>query len=265
VSATLVPDPRRSGGWTLLLDGVEQSYVDTNEPRYLKFDYTRRLASVLDTAAPAGRPLRVLHLGGGGMTMARYVATTRPGSVQTVVERDEKVAGLVRRQLPLPAGEPIAVTLADARETLRGLPAGGFDAVLVDVYVGARIPAGLSSVEFARDAARVLVDGGVFASNLVDLPPLALSRVQAATLRAVFGDVCAIGDLSMLRGRRYGNVVLVGRGRSDGIGAPGLPVEGLPVDRLVRAAHLDAVRGGVLHGATLDAFIGGAAPATDPD
>jgi len=136
------------------------------------------------------------------------------------------------------------------------LAAGGYDVLLADVYVGAQVPASVSSVEFVRDAARLLAPGGVFATNLADLPPLAFTRVQVATLRAVFADVCAIGELSMLRGRRYGNTVLVGTGPAAGGRA-------LPVARLARAADRDRARGRVLHGADLDAFIGGAAPATD--
>src|SRR2546423_600544 len=87
-AAALVPDPDRPGGWTLRLDGTPQSYVDTADPAVLHFEYMRRLGSVVDAAAPAGEPLRVLHLGGGALTLARYVAATRPGSTQQVVERD---------------------------------------------------------------------------------------------------------------------------------------------------------------------------------
>lgn len=272
MSATLVPDPLRAGGWTLLLDGVEQSYVDTTDPTYLKFDYTRRFASVLDCVAPAGKPLRVLHLGGGALTMARYVAHTRPGSPQRVVEANEGLLRMVRRQLPGPAGAPIEVTVGDARDAVLTLAAGTFDVVLADVYVGAQVPSSLSSVEFVRDAARLLAPGGVFATNLADLPPLAFTRVQAATLRAVFADVCAIGEASMLRGRRYGNTVLVATdpthadaGTGNGVDAARVADggRGLPVGRLARAAERDQARGRVLHGAELDAFIGGAAPATD--
>ncbi|MFD0824016.1 spermine synthase, partial [Micromonospora zhanjiangensis] len=74
--AALVPDPARPGGRILLLDGVEQSYVDVTDPTYLHFDYVRRMASVIDTATPAGAPLRALHLGAGGLTLPRFVAAT---------------------------------------------------------------------------------------------------------------------------------------------------------------------------------------------
>jgi hypothetical protein len=81
--AELHPDRERPGGWTLLLDGYPQSYVDVGDPGHLEFEYVRRLASVVDLAAPLGEPLSVLHLGGGALTMPRYVAATRPRSSAT--------------------------------------------------------------------------------------------------------------------------------------------------------------------------------------
>src|SRR3954464_9368457 len=101
-AARLIRDPRRKGGWTLLVEEVQQSYVDVLDPTHLYFEYTRRVGSIIDTAAPEGEPLRVLHLGGGAFTMPRYVAATRPGSAQTVVERDRRLAAFVQRILPLP-------------------------------------------------------------------------------------------------------------------------------------------------------------------
>ncbi len=52
--AELVPDPDRSGSWTLLLDGVPQSHVDLTDPTHLEFEYVRRLAAAIDLVAPAG-------------------------------------------------------------------------------------------------------------------------------------------------------------------------------------------------------------------
>ena len=96
--AELVADPGRPGAWTLLLDGTPQSHVDLGDPRHLEFEYMRWLGHLVDLAAPAGQPLRVLHLGGGGLTLARYVAATRPGSSQLAVEWDAALVDLVRRR-----------------------------------------------------------------------------------------------------------------------------------------------------------------------
>ena len=249
----LLPDRHRPHGWTLYVDGVPQSYVDLADPHHLEFEYIRRIARVIDAAAPAGAPLRVLHLGGGALTLPRYVAATRPGSTQLVVERDAALAALVSRKLPLPDGSAVHLVTDDARAALRAAPDAGFDIVVSDVYQGAQMPASVASVQFGREVARVLAPDGQVAVNVADLPPLAYSRRQAATLRAVFPDVCVIADAGMLRGRRYGNVVLAAAR------APG----GLPVRQIAERAHRDPFPARLLHGPDLDVFIAGARPMDD--
>jgi hypothetical protein len=248
--AELVPDRDRPNGWTLFIDGVPQSHVDLDDPTYLEFEYTRRIAWVIDTAAPPGEPLRVLHLGGGGLTLPRYLAATRPGSRQRVVERDAALIALVRRVLPLPARADLRVRAADARTVVEAARDASFDLVIGDVYRGAQMPPALATVEFAEHVARVLRPGGRYTVNIADLPPLSFSRIQAATLRSVFADVCVLADAGMLRGRRYGNVILTGV----------TPPRRLPVAELTRAALRDPFPSRVLHGDALNRFIAGARP-----
>src|SRR6202012_5800799 len=98
----------------------------------------------------------------------RYVAATRPGSGQQVVEIDGPLLDLVRRELPLARAVRMRLRTGDARDVLGRLPAAAFDLVVVDVYAGGRMPARLASVEFAALAAGVLRPGGVLAVNLAD-------------------------------------------------------------------------------------------------
>jgi spermidine synthase len=252
-TAELVPDPDRGGAWTLLLDGAAQSYVDLTDATNLDFEYVRRIGSLVDALAPAGAPLRVLHLGGGGLSLPRYVLATRPGSMQRVVERDAALIALVRRVLPLPRHAGIHIRAADARDAVQASGPGRYDLVVGDVYGGSRVPARLGTVEFAAAVARVMRRRGCYAVNLADGAPLAYARAQVATLSAVFAEVCLIAEPGVLRGRRFGNVVLVAAL------APGV----LPVDALRRAATRDAFRCRVVHGEALRAFAGGARPVCD--
>ena len=252
-TAELLADADREGSWQLMLDGVPQSHVDLADPSYLEFEYVRRMGHVLDLAAEPGAPLDVVHLGGGALTLARYVAVTRPGSRQRVVELDEPLTELVRRELPLPRNARVRVRAADAREGLAALPDASADVVLVDVFAGARTPAHLTTVEFASDVARVLKPGGVTAWNVSDGPPLRFARAEAATLRAVFGHVALLAEPGTLRGRRFGNTVAVA---SD--------VE-LPVAGLTRRCAGDPMPARVVSGEELDRFVGQAAPVTDAD
>ena len=252
-TAELLADADRDGSWELQLDGVPQSHVDLADPTHLEFEYVRRMGHVLDLAAEPGQPLDVVHLGGGALTLARYVAVTRPGSRQRVVEWDEPLTELVRRELPLPRGARVRVRAADAREGLAAHPDGSADVVLVDVFAGARTPAHLTTVEFAADIARVLRPGGVTAWNVSDGPPLRFVRAEAATLRAVFGHVALLAEPGTLRGRRFGNTVAVA---SDGE---------LPIPALTRRCAGDPMPSRVVSDGELHRFVGQAAAVTDAD
>lgn len=251
--AELVRDPDRAGGWTLLLDGVPQSYVDVSNPRWLEFDYVRWLGSVSDLAARAGAPLSVLHLGGGGLTLPRYLAATRPGSVQRVVERDPALIEMVRRVLPLPRGADLRVRAGDARQVVESTRSGRFDLVINDVYSGARMPGWLATAEFAGQVARVLRPDGWYAVNLADRRPLDFVRGQLATLRTAFTQVCLIAETSTLRRRRFGNLVTVAAA-----GPARLPVAAL-ASRVTKGTFPTRL----LAGSDLDRFIAGASPVND--
>lgn len=252
--AKLMPDLDREGGWLLTLDGTPQSYVDLADPTHLEFEYTRRLGHLADALAPAGRPLDALHLGGGALTMPRYLAATRPGSRQRVVEVDGPLLDLVAGQLPWQGpGADITATVGDARAALADVPAGSQDLVIADVFHGSRTPAHLTSVEFLRLAARALRPGGCYAANLADGPPLAFAKAQAATVRAVFPYVCLVAEAPVLRGRRYGNVLLAGST------AP------LPVAELTRLLAGDIFPARLTAGEELAALVGRTAPVTDAE
>jgi spermidine synthase len=247
--AELLRDADRRAAWMLMIDGVPQSHVDLEDPGYLDFEYVRRIGHVIDAAAPAGQPLRVLHLGAGALTLARYVAATRPGSPQLAVEVDAALVDLIRLRLPLDT--KVRVRVGDARTELERLAAARFDMVIADVFAGGRTPAHLTSAEFWAAARRVLRGTGVVAANVADGAPLAHARAQVATARTAFPHACLIADAAVLRGRRFGNLVLAA--------SPGP----LPVEALTRRAAGDPMPGRVRHGRDLERFTAGARPVTD--
>ncbi|MFJ1589853.1 spermidine synthase [Kitasatospora albolonga] len=249
--AELIPDRERPDGWTLLLDGAPQSHVDLGDPAHLSFAYQRRIGHIIDLAAPPLQPLNVLHLGGGALTLARYVAATRPRSTQQVVEVDAALVRLVRDRLPLDPQARVRVRALDAREGLGKFPDGWADLVVADVFSGARTPAHLTSAEFLTDVRRVLKPSGQYAANLADGPPLAHLRGQVATAAAVFPELALAADPVVWRGRRFGNAVLL---------ASALP---LAVADLTRRVAGDPHPGRVEHGRELRDFTGGAAVVTD--
>ncbi|MCC3773065.1 spermidine synthase, partial [Streptomyces sp. UNOC14_S4] len=157
----------------------------------------------------------------------------------------------VAEHLPLPEGSGIDVRAADARAELDAAPDASADVIVADVFGGARVPAHLTSVEFARSAARVLRRDGSYAANLADGAPFAFLRSQVATFASVFAHLCLIAEPSMLRGRRFGNAVLVASHSE------------LPVTALARRAAADAFPARVEHGEALARFAAGAAVVDD--
>ncbi|MGW1927701.1 spermidine synthase [Streptomyces massasporeus] len=246
-----MPDRERPRAWTLLIDGAPQSHVDLDDPAHLAFEYQRRLGHIADLVAPPNRPLQVVHLGGGAVTLARYVAATRPRSTQQIVELDGLLVQLVRRELPLDAGARIRVRSTDARAGLAKVQDGWADLVIADVFSGARTPAHLTSTEFLGEVRRVLRPDGWYAANLADGPPLTHLRGQIATAAAVFPELALAADPTVLRGRRFGNAVLLASDRE------------LPVAELTRRVATDPHPGRVEHGRALADFAGGAVPVTD--
>ncbi|MBA0051136.1 spermidine synthase-like protein [Streptomyces sp. AJS327] len=239
-TARLLPDLDRPDAWLLTLDGAPQSYVDLADPRHLEFEYLRRIAHLLDTAAGPGEPLDVLHLGGGACTLPRYLAATRPGSRQRVAEADGALSALVAERLPLPPEADVRVETADARAVLEAAPAESADALVVDVYGATRVPAHLTTLGFAHAAARALRPGGVYVANLADSAPFGFLGTQIAAARAVFGEeLCLLAEPAVLRGRRFGNIVLAASRRP------------LPVEALARRAAADPFPARVVRGAGL--------------
>ncbi|MEZ3180488.1 fused MFS/spermidine synthase [Streptomyces pimonensis] len=252
-TAKLMPDVDRERAWLLTVDGAPQSYVDLDDPAHLEFEYARRLGHVLDTAAEPGRPLDVLHLGGGALTLPRYLAATRPGSRQHVVEFDRGLLELVAEHLPLPADADVTLHAADARAWLEAAPDDSADVLVADVFGGSRVPAHLTSVAYAQEAARVLRPGGVYLANLADAAPFAFLRSQIATLGTRFEELALIAEPGVLRGRRFGNAV---------VAAARQPLD---VAALARVTAADAFPARVEHGAALRDFMRGARPVRDED
>jgi spermidine synthase len=252
-TAKLMPDVDRERAWLLTVDGAPQSYVDLDAPTHLEFEYARRLGYVLETVAEPGRPLDVLHLGGGAFTLPRYLAATRPGSRQDVVEADRGLLELVAEHLPLPDGSGIALHAADARAWLESAPADSADVLIADVFGGSRVPAHLTSLAYAREAARVLRADGVYLANLADAAPFAFLRSQLATFGAVFEELALMAEPGVLRGRRFGNAVLVAAHHP------------LDTAALARRTASDAFPARVEHGQMLRDFTGDARPVREED
>ena len=252
--ARLEESRQTPGSWTLYVDGTPQSHVELERPEWLGFEYVRRIGHAIDLVRPEGEAITAVHLGGGALTLPRYVIATRPGSRQQVVELESDLVDLVREHLPLPRGAQLRIRHGDAREVLAKLP-GGLDGVVdlmvVDIFSGARTPAHVTSAEFYGLVVPRLAPGGIVAVNVADGAGLAFARSQASTLSYVFDHVAIAADPAMLKGRRFGNVVMY---------ASNAPLQ---FDAMPRRLASDPAPAKLVEGDELRRFIAGAPVVTD--
>ncbi|MGM1017279.1 MAG: spermidine synthase [Actinomycetota bacterium] len=244
-------------GFELVVDGTPQSHVDLDDPTHLHFEYIVRMGAVIDQLqADARAPLTAVHLGAGALTLPRYIEATRPGSRQQVIEWEAPLIALVREHFPLPRGAAIRIRIGDAREGVGRLPpaiTGQCDLVVSDVYSGAQTPAHLTSVEFYREVTALLAPTGVLLVNVADGPGLAFARRQVATIATVLPEVAILADTQVLKGRRFGNLVIAAS-------ATALPTTWLP--RILAAGPHPAK---IAQGAEVAAFSRDALPVSDAD
>lgn len=213
--AEIDQDAFNDGAFILSIGGAQQSHVDLADPRNVFYEYLRRIANVLDIFKPEAEPIRVLHLGAGALTLARYVQATRPGSPQVAVERERELLAFVVEHLPLPPGTDCTLLIEDARDTLAACTAGSFDAVVLDVFSGVDGATELATPEVYGLLTRAVARGGMVLVNVGDDPPLAFARTQARLLQDTGYDVAALGEVAMFTGRHAGNIVLAATSRWD--------------------------------------------------
>ena len=238
-------------GLTLYLDTLRHSCIHPDDPARLDFSYARLFADTLAVAGPGDAPLDVVHVGGGGFSLPRYLQATRPGSTDIVLELDPTLVEIAQQQLGLVLSDDLQVRVGDARTALRQLPADSADVVLGDAFGGLAVPWHLTTVEWVREVDRVVRPDGMYVLNLIDHPPFRFARAELATLREVFGSVAVMGPADRLAGTTGGNLVLIAAHR--------------PLNRSALLAANEA-RGGtdaVVVGDDLTAFIGGARLLTD--
>jgi SAM-dependent methyltransferase len=249
--ASVRTDPADPDVRVLVLDDLNHSAVDLTDPAHLQFAYTRRFAAAIDTAFPPGAPLDAVHVGGGGFTMPRWLAATRPGSASTVLEVDEGVVELGRRELGVAEIPGVDVRIGDARSLLAALPAASADVVVGDAFGARSVPWHLATSEFVADVHRVLRHDGVYVLNVIDHDPWQLLAAEVATLAHKFPHVALMVRPEQLAPGGGGNAVVMASDR--------------PIDVAALAARA-AVRGepaSVLDDAGARRFAGDAPVLTD--
>jgi spermidine synthase len=244
-------DADRPSARTLWLDDLRHAYVDLADPTHLEFPYTRLLGDVVDVMAPSGEPIDAVHIGGGGFTIPSYVAATRPGSDNLVLELDPGVVRVAEDELGVEPDDRLRVLTGDARGRLRDAADDSADLIVGDAFGGRAVPYHLTTRQFTEDVRRVLRPDGIYVQNIIDQPPLRFLAADIATARDVFAHVAVLGPPTRFDRSGGGNTVVVA---SD---AP------LPVAELRRELAADGAGDVARADAELDDLTHGAIVLTD--
>jgi len=189
-------DPRRPSGRLLRQAGMEASYVDLADATHLEFDYMRWLRIVLQVAGAR----RVLHIGGGACALARALAAADPGGRQEVCEVDADVLSLAREHLGLRRAPGLRVRHTEGRAHVAAQPDQSWDAIVIDAFVGVRVPTQLVTVEGMVEAARV---APLTLVNVVD-------NRSASDVKAIASAVATAYPTVWTLGQRAGNTIVAG-------------------------------------------------------
>lgn len=207
--AVLLPGFGTEGGYSLLVDETTQSHVNPDDPEDLQLPYVRTIAAIIDALFPPDTTVSALHLGAGALTLPRFVAHTRPGSSQRVVELHGELLDFVLDAIPVNDPSGVEFVVADAvayvetltDETVR------FDLVVVDVYTGSDAPDAVAASQFHTALRAALAPGGIVVVNAFTASGPDLARDVEDALREVHEHVIAIADADLLSGTRIGNIV----------------------------------------------------------
>ena len=208
----LSPDRETPGAFWVRFGPTTQSWVDPARPDFLAFEYVQHTAMVLDhtvLGAPADRRLRIVHIGGAGMSLPRWVAWRRPATAQVVCEPDVELTAEVRRKIPLPPRSGIKVRDVDGRTGLAAMPDAWADVIIVDAFDGPQVPGDLATVEALEQMRRVLRDEAVVIFNVTGRVPFDWAKGLAGGLGAHWRHLMVGMEPEVAKGKRFGNLLLV--------------------------------------------------------
>jgi hypothetical protein len=232
-------DPRRPSGRLLRQRDMDASYVDLADPLHLEFDYLRWMRIVLRAAGAR----RVLHVGGGACALPRALAAEDPEGRQEVCEIDADVLALAREHLGLRRAPGLHVRHAEGRAFIAVQPSAGWDAIVIDAFIGAAVPRALITAQALTDVARV---APLALINVVDNRAARDVRAVAAGLAEAYPRVWSLGG-------RVGNTVVAGS------------VAPLDLRRIVSMAAADPSPARVTLPAALAQRLSGTAPLQDDE
>ena len=182
------------------LDGCTQTEMRLDDPVALANEYTRKMMGFLVFEA---RPKKILMIGLGGGSLAKYCRRHLPATEFTAVEIDPDVIAMRPHFYLPPDDELFKVINADGADYVAQMAHRGerSDVMLIDAYDPIGIAKSVVEQPFVENAKRILGPNGVFVINLVAEADACERYVE--TIRQVFDS-----SVIMIEVKRSGNLVV---------------------------------------------------------
>ncbi len=207
--ATIYDDDLIPGSKILAIGDAPQSHVNLAHPEEVFYEYLARVANHLQVLRTPDKPLKMLHLGAGALTLARWASVVYPSSTHVAVDIERELLDFVLTQLPLPAECQLRPIVADARSVLSDQLANEkFDVIVLDIFSGPEAPGHLTTADYYSELLNSLSEGGLLFVNIGDDPPLNFAKSQVVAAQSVFRFVMLSSSPEMFTQRYPGNLIL---------------------------------------------------------
>lgn len=143
--------------------GACQSSMTLDDPTALTLGYTRNmLAALLFQTAPK----KILLIGLGGGSLARFLLHHLPATQLDCVETRPAVVELAHRYFQLPDHALLKIHIGDGATFVANCPERQYDLILIDAFDSIGVHPSVCRPEFHRAARRALAPNGVLSMNL---------------------------------------------------------------------------------------------------
>ncbi|WP_221048261.1 hypothetical protein [Methylogaea oryzae] len=151
-----------------------QSAMNLADPEQLELSYTRAMLSAL---LFHDSPRRILMVGLGGGSLAKYLLRQLPEARIDVAEKRANVVKIAHGWFGLPEDPRLDIHVGDGMAFVDKAAPDSYDLILVDAYHGYGMAAEIAQHAFYQRCSLLLTTGGVLATNLWgnDAPILARS------------------------------------------------------------------------------------------
>ncbi|MGP5380888.1 spermidine synthase [Glutamicibacter arilaitensis] len=241
--ATIYDDDLVYGSKILAIGDAPQSHVNLAAPENIFYEYLARIANHLKVLRSSNRPLKMLHLGAGALTLARWASVVYPSSTHVAVDIERELLDFVLTQLPLPVDCDLTPLVADARAVLNDeLDGKQFDVIVLDIFSGPEAPEHLTTSDYYSELKQSLTDDGLLFVNIGDDPPLDFTSSQIRAAETSFDFVMLSSSTQMFTKRFPGNLILTAS------------KERIPEDLVLRCQEAGPYPSEVRHSLELDRF-----------